>query len=408
MSERPKFSAELHLLCGKLREGELSEPEAQRLNEMLLQSKKARRYYSTFMALASALETRIAMQESVDQTGDSEKTVEDLFDLLEQEQEAEVVPFDEVPQKAAVQTEHLSKSSMSLHKFGNATSYLLVHALRSNQAKWLAAAAVLLLGMTLAIVLLNRVPDQGDGFVEVPVEMTPTEPLPSVKRVVATVTDQVNAQWVTANGQGAFPDRMLLAVNQRLTLVKGFAEITTNRGAKVLLQAPATIETTDSDNAIRLHRGKLVGRCETPGSKGFTVHVPGMDVVDIGTQFGVEADETNGSTVLVISGSVRAEPADTSPLAFEPVVLFQGDVRRVDQQSGGLQKIAAIKAPVFYADVPPSYVAQVLEKQPIAYWFPARADPDLSGRARPPPPTLLVGQTTDGLARPRLHLGDGR
>ncbi|MEM9348544.1 MAG: LamG-like jellyroll fold domain-containing protein, partial [Planctomycetota bacterium] len=145
-------------------------------------------------------------------------------------------------------------------------------------------------------------------------------------------------------------------------------EITTKRGAKVLVQAPATIETTDSGNAIRLHRGKLVGRCDTPSSKGFTVHAPGMDVVDLGTVFAVSADAENGSTVTVIEGSVRAEPAETSPLAFEPVVLEQDEARRVEPETGGLEAIALAEAPVFYEAIPHPYVTAVLDAAPVAYW----------------------------------------
>ncbi|MEM6260444.1 MAG: LamG-like jellyroll fold domain-containing protein [Planctomycetota bacterium] len=258
------------------------------------------------------------------------------------------------------------KETPSRRDYFAAGRYLYEHYVTPRVIGTTAAAAALLLGAVLAIVFLtsgNGTPD----IVETP-GLKPTAPSPDPDRVVATVTDQVNAQWVSANGQGALPDRMLLATNQRLTLVQGFAEITTKRGAKVLLQAPATVETTDSDNAIRLHRGKLVGRCETPQSKGFTVHAPGLDVVDLGTVFGVEADTQAGSTVLVMDGSVRAQPTEQSPRAFEPVVLRKDEARRVQPQTGSLETIAATEAPGFYREAPHPYVVAVLDARPVAYW----------------------------------------
>ncbi|MEM6505265.1 MAG: LamG-like jellyroll fold domain-containing protein [Planctomycetota bacterium] len=250
--------------------------------------------------------------------------------------------------------------------FFSAGSYLLRYSLPRKKIAVLASAAVLLLGMVLSIVLLTG----GEEILETATlpDFTPVNPSQNLNRVVATVTDQVNAQWITANGQGALPDRMLLAVNQRLTLVEGFAEITTNRGAKVLVQAPASFETTDSDNAIRLHRGKLVGICETSGSKGFVVYAPGVDVVDLGTRFGVEADATKGTSVLVMEGSVRVQPTEQSPLAFESVVLEQGEVRQVEPDSGSLKTISLARAPIFYQTAPHPYVQAVLDTGPIVYW----------------------------------------
>ncbi|MEM6258294.1 MAG: LamG-like jellyroll fold domain-containing protein [Planctomycetota bacterium] len=286
-----------------------------------------------------------------------------LAELTELEEHGEVL---DPMALAAEQFPKTGGVSVGKKQYIAALSYVMEHAATSKRLAVLGAAAAVLLGVVLAISFIaseDGLPERA----ELP-GLTPAPRTHDLHRVVATVTGQVNAQWVSANGQGALPDRMLLGVNQRLTLTEGFAEITTTRGAKVLIQAPATIETTDSDNAVRLHRGKLVGICETPSSKGFVVHAPGMDVIDLGTEFGVAADETNGSTVLVLSGSVRAKPAQTSPLAFEPVVLQQGDARRVEPETGGLETITAQEAMLFHRGSNHPYVRAVLEAGPIAYW----------------------------------------
>ncbi|MEM9348077.1 MAG: hypothetical protein AAGB26_15825, partial [Planctomycetota bacterium] len=171
---------------------------------------------------------------------------------------AELARLEEQAESVAVTMHHDTSSWRSQNATGKqwraAAAYLFEHAFTPKRLAVIATAAAVLLGAVITVVLLSG-PGEVEPVAELP-DTTPTTPSSDPYRVVATVTDQVNAQWVTANGQGALPDRMLLAINQRLTLAQGFAEITTKRGAKVLVQAPATIETTDSGNAIRLHRGK--------------------------------------------------------------------------------------------------------------------------------------------------------
>lgn len=185
---------------------------------------------------------------------------------------------------------------------------------------------------------------------------------------VAVVTSQSDARWRAGNFPVDIPTGSTLLPWQRLTLVSGYAQITTGRGAIAVLQAPCTIEMTQSDNALRLHSGKMVGRCLTEKSKGFVVHAPGVDVVDLGTEFGVEVDSQGGSTVLVMDGSVRAQPTPQSPQAFKPVVLHKSQARRVVPETGSLEMIAVSEAPLFHRKRPHPYVEAVLDAAPVAYW----------------------------------------
>ncbi|MEM6505461.1 MAG: LamG-like jellyroll fold domain-containing protein [Planctomycetota bacterium] len=216
----------------------------------------------------------------------------------------------------------------SRHQWHGALAYVFDYAIHAKTT-WIAAtAAALLLGVILAAAFLSG-ENGGPDLAEVP-GITPAQPTPDSNRVVATITDQVQAQWVTANGQGALPDRTLLAANQRLTLAQGFAVITTGRGAKALLQAPATIETIDSDNAIRLHRGKLVGVCETQLSKGFAVYAPNARVVDVGTEFGVAVSELGETVASVFEGEVTLTGMTNGHASTEELSIQAGQVKRVD------------------------------------------------------------------------------
>ncbi|MEM6505117.1 MAG: LamG-like jellyroll fold domain-containing protein [Planctomycetota bacterium] len=354
----PKM-AELGVLVAAMVEGALSATQRDRLVELLREDREAKRFYQRYLELHAMLEWEAGAAASQSEPADA------LDDLLRMERSAE--PINPLVAGLGMQPAKTTHPvTVTRNEMLAAGSYLLRHTLTPKVIASLATAAALLLGVVITVVLLS-----GPGEVEPVAERpgsTPTAPTADAYRVVATVTGQVNAQWVSANGQGALPDRMLLGVNQRLTLTQGFAEITTNRGAKVLIQAPATIETTDSDNAVRLHRGKLVGICKTPSSKGFTVHAPGLDVIDLGTVFGVSADADNGSTVTVMEGSVRAEPTEISPLAFEPVVLERDQARRVKPETGGLETVVKSELPVFYEQAPHPYVSAVLDAAPVAYW----------------------------------------
>ncbi|MEO0475429.1 MAG: LamG-like jellyroll fold domain-containing protein [Planctomycetota bacterium] len=394
MSKKPddRCPPMLAPLLSKLIDSRLSDEDRAKLQQLLLTDANCRRYYMRFM------QVHAAMQWSMGQARPQQDA--DFVNGIEDHPESDVDTFLSMLEGSERHADplpsiHIDSSTPLTNKaYSSAMSYIVEHTFTPKRLSAVAAAAVLLLGVVLSIVLLTGSEDTPE-VASLP-DFTPTIATPDPNRVVATVTDQVNAQWVTANGQGALPDRMLLAVNQRLTLVKGFAEITTLRGAKVLVQAPATIETTDSDNAIRLHRGKLVGVCETPSSKGFTVHAPGMDVVDLGTRFGVEADAKEGSTVLVMEGSVRAEPATTSPLAFEPVVLETNQARRVSPETGELNQIQLARTPSFNEGPLHPYVSAVLEAQPIAYWrFEEMADGMVRNEASPDGVVLnAVGSAT--------------
>lgn len=191
----------------------------------------------------------------------------------------------------------------------------------------LGLAAVIALAVTLLIVFQSNspTPDQlTPNVAQAPADLiNPAAPHP-----VATLTATHNAQWA----EGASAPGSSLYPNQHLTLTQGFAQITTRRGAVVILEAPCTVELTDNSNAIQLHAGKLVGICETDSSKGLLVRTPHMDVIDLGTRFGVAADE-QASGVRVIKGEVTAS-SSSSGNDTAPTRLSAGQSAVVDQNIG--------------------------------------------------------------------------
>jgi hypothetical protein len=192
-----------------------------------------------------------------------------------------------------------------------------------------ACAAVIALATVFAVMLVGGdVPDT--TIADQPREsVQPPERAPAAPRIVATLTATHNAQWAEQPAEGASAPGGSTSADpapgdalhpgSRLTLTAGFAEITTARGAVVILEAPATVEFTDSDNALSLHTGKLVGICETDSSKGFVVRTPHLDITDLGTRFGVDLSLPYETQVHVLEGEVALtrEPAQGRSLLSE-------------------------------------------------------------------------------------------
>jgi len=226
------------------------------------------------------------------------------------------------------------KDAVSARQVISLVGYLLGRALASKPVfKVYGVAAAVLLVVTLFLVFSgeedrspHRFADQGAGT---PVQDDPPVGLPSA--IVATLTAQHSAQWA----EGALAPGSSLHPNQTLTLTAGFAEITTSRGAVAIIEAPATIELLNNDNAIRLHAGRLVGICETASSKGLLVRTPHMDITDLSTRFGVDATQADATRVHVLEGEVEVVGVSASgQTADEPKRLTAGHALQGDPSVG--------------------------------------------------------------------------
>ena len=148
---------------------------------------------------------------------------------------------------------------------------------------------------------------------------------------VATLTAERDAAWERRPGVDLY-------AGQRLMLTHGFAEIRTVAGAIAVVQAPATIELLDHQNAIKLHSGKLVGTCETESSKGFLVYTPQLEITDLGTEFGVDVQQDGQTEVHVFEGEVEASATNAATQA-KPTRLTAGDSVRASANSREIGRI---------------------------------------------------------------------
>ena len=121
---------------------------------------------------------------------------------------------------------------------------------------------------------------------------------------VARITGENAVVWnkgVSDLKPGAFLRR-----GQRVDLTSGFAEITFDSGAVVLLSGPAVLE-ANSAWISTLRRGAVKVNVP-PQATGFRVSNSAVDVVDVGTEFSMVADGQGAADVLVLKGKVQAVP----------------------------------------------------------------------------------------------------
>jgi hypothetical protein len=141
-----------------------------------------------------------------------------------------------------------------------------------------------------------------------------------------------------------------LREGQRIEIAKGFAEITFDSGAQVVLQGPASLD-VDSAWSATLNSGTLRASLP-PEAMGFSIKNPKtVEVVDLGTEFTMFTDASSAATeVLVLKGEVEASPS--APADQQPIVLREKQSRRFDANSGSSivtdseQKFAELSQPV--------------------------------------------------------------
>lgn len=108
-------------------------------------------------------------------------------------------------------------------------------------------------------------------------------------------------------------------------LTAGTVELITSRGARVVIEAPASFR---FESAQRLHvaHGRVAAHVP-PAAKGFTVITPTGSAIDLGTDFGVDVPRTGAAEIHVFNGEVIAKPSpggtrrnlrDGEALALQP------------------------------------------------------------------------------------------
>jgi len=116
-------------------------------------------------------------------------------------------------------------------------------------------------------------------------------------------------------------------------LESGRLEVDLASGVRLELIAPLKAEFLD-DMHLRLESGRLNADVGERG-KGFTVYTDSGDVIDLGTEFGIEVDPNGESRVAVFSGKVEVHPRESNKHKPESkITLTEGQAARFSVLAG--------------------------------------------------------------------------
>lgn len=180
--------------------------------------------------------------------------------------------------------------------FGENQSSLAFSVRRSSVLRRGVMLASLLLVFTVAY-LMGR----GDRIVPKEETIADINDAESVLIGHATLKRAVDVRW--ADDTRRFREGDLLP-NGILKFDDGIAEIDFFCGATLIVEGPAELD-IESDWIVSLRKGRLRANVP-PAARGFIVRAAGSDIVDLGTEFAVAAEDQN-ARVEVLDGEIKIQ-----------------------------------------------------------------------------------------------------
>jgi hypothetical protein len=287
-------SDELGRLVGAMCDGTITADDTGHLDALLTKNGEARRFYNNYMFLHAELYSQHASLGAVKTGGAGGSGIAELAD---------------------------------------ASSIATVIALSRKRVGWL-AVAVAIVGVSAVsswvtyAVTRGRV-TSGPAVAQLPLGSAATD--------VARITATRNCMWAETAKNLGFGSR--LTSGERLDLANGLVEITFNDGAVVVLEGPANFD-VDSPGRAQLHEGRLTA-VVPERAHGFQVATARMNVVDLGTEFGLMAEPEGTAEVHVFNGLVKAQLLDERGNQVRTMELNTSQAARIEPAAALVARIPA-------------------------------------------------------------------
>ena len=162
---------------------------------------------------------------------------------------------------------------------------------------------------------------------------TPAEVVPPYRGTpVARLTKQVRAHFAYGpTGETAATAGEVMPQGT-YELKNGIIELESNSGAVMTIEGPAVFTLAD-DKCVRVESGRIAVHVPKP-ALGFRVETASATVVDLGTDFAVEAVTGKNSEVHVFDGEVQVNLHGSKTSSATPLRLVTGEATRIDFLTG--------------------------------------------------------------------------
>ena len=185
---------------------------------------------------------------------------------------------------------------------------------------------------------------------------------------VARMIRSVSADWGEALNDQFKTDPYLLR-GQKYTLLSGFVELQFRHDARVVVRSPATFVPT-SHGVLQLDSGQCVAHVP-PKAAGFMIESNGSQIIDLGTEFGVNAEPNMETNVYVFKGKVEMAIKGQPP--EKRVTLLATESAQASADAGAV--VAMEVAPdqfVRHLDLPGVITKLPMEKADFNLWIKER------------------------------------
>ncbi len=232
----------------------------------------------------------------------SQQELEILQELLTHDPEARAVYREAIFLHSALQQHSQAVSSLATNVI---PMERVVRRQKRKVLKFAAVAAVALLMVSLGVMSLFESKANGSEL---------------------TIKSAPGTQFaVTHQPTDEKPEGNILLKGSKLVISQGTVELTFKSGVQSIIQAPATIALKD-DDLLHMQEGSAWFNVPS-GAEGFRVYSSDLNVIDLGTEFGVVVKPKGYDEVHCLQGKINAAAVRARK---ESADLSAGESRRVD------------------------------------------------------------------------------
>jgi hypothetical protein len=166
---------------------------------------------------------------------------------------------------------------------------------------------------------------------------------------VATLADSMNAKWADTYASMSTGTRFKTN-SDKYFLREGLVKLVFDSEARITLEGPVEFQILTEDQ-VKLHYGRLYATVPQ-GAIGFTVNTPSARIIDLGTEFGIEAAASGDTYLHVIKGKTTLIAGQKSNKISTEV--SQGDAKKVSEATSSISNIPC-NSTLFVREINSSY-----------------------------------------------------